>query len=206
MITRKSLHYFSGLTLAFFVGTHLLNHFTSLWGADTHIAFMDTLRPIYRNLFVESLVLMAVAIQIVTGLSMFFAGRKVITGRWGKLQYWSGAYLAIFLLIHLGAVLAGRFLLALDTNFYFGVAGLNTFPFNLFFTPYYGLAILCFFGHVAAIHAKKMKASILGLTPSAQSKAILIIGLAFTVMVFYGLTNGFSGVAIPEEYKVLVGG
>jgi hypothetical protein len=40
--------------------------------------------------------------------------------------------MALFLIIHVSAVLTGRFILHLDTNFYFGVAGINNFPFSLF--------------------------------------------------------------------------
>ena len=108
-------------------------------------------------------------------------------------------------MIHLSAVLVGRYFLSLDTNFYFGVAGLNSFPLNLFFIPYYGLAILSFFGHIAAIHNKKMKYKILHLTPEQQSKTILILGIFVTLIIFYGLTNHFKGVTIPAEYKILIG-
>jgi len=114
-------------------------------------------------------------------------------------------YLAIFFIIHLTAVFGGRLFLHLDTNFYFGVAGLNSFPFNLFFIPYYGLAIISFFGHVASIHNQKMKYNILSVTPKQQSRAILITGILLTIVVFYGLTNHFKGVVIPKEYEVLVG-
>ena len=113
--------------------------------------------------------------------------------------------ISIFFVIHLTVVLGGRFYLHLDTNFYFGVAGLNTFPFNLFFIPYYGLAIFSFFGHIASIHNKKMKQNILGLSPIGQSKLILAIGTALTILIFYGLTNHFNGVQIPTEYNVLIG-
>jgi hypothetical protein len=85
------------------------------------------------------------------------------------------------------------------------VAGLNSFPFNLFFIPYYGLAILSFFGHIASVHNKKMKHNIFSLTPTRQAKFILFLGLCLTVLIFYGLTNHFNGVKIPTEYNVLIG-
>ena len=118
---------------------------------------------------------------------------------------WSGLYLAIFLLFHLSAVFIGRLILNLDTNYYFGVAGLNTFPLNLFFIPYYGLAIISFFGHIAAVHSKKMKSKIFGISPVNQSYGILISGIVLTLVIFYGLTNGFNGVDIPIEYNIMIG-
>lgn len=200
----KRLHYLSGLTLSIFIGLHLFNHLTGLAGAEAHINWMEQLRMLYRNPIAETLLLGAVLLQIVTGLKLFFTKRSAANKGYERLQLWTGLYLGFFLLIHVSAVLAGRFILELDTNFYFGVAGLNTFPFNLFFIPYYALAIFSFFGHVAAIHHQKMKSEVLGLSVRQQARLILITGLLVLLVIFYGLTDGFTGVVIPEEYHVLI--
>jgi hypothetical protein len=204
-MTIKKIHYISGLTIALFVGLHLFNHICSIFGADKHIEIMNVLRHFYRNFFVETILLLAVLVQIISGLKLFRTNRKNAKTNFEKLHIWTGLYLAIFFVIHLGAVLGGRYLLHLDTNFYFGVAGLNSFPTNLFFIPYYGLAIISFFGHIASIHSKKMKKSILGLSPNKQAALILIFGLILTLTIFYGLTNHFNGVTIPKEYNILIG-
>ena len=201
----KRIHYFSGITLSVFVILHLFNHSYSLLGAKAHIDLMNDLRVIYRNIIAETLLLFAVVIQIISGINLFLKKRKTESHFFDKLQTWTGLYLAFFLFFHLSAVLTGRLFLKLDTNFYFGVAGLNNFPTNLFFIPYYALAIISFFGHIAAIHTKKMKYDILGLTPSGQSRLILTFGIIFTFVLFYGLTNHFTGVKIPTEYNVLIG-
>ena len=201
----KKLHFFSGLTITIFVGIHLFNHVWSIFGAEAHIELMNIFRLFYRNIFVEIILLSTVLVQIISGIKLFIVNKKIAVSHFEKLHIWSGMYLALFFIIHLSAVLGGRFILKLDTNFYFGVAGLNTFPFNLFFVPYYGLAIISFFGHIAAIHIKKMRISILGLTAQQQSKVILAIGIALTLLIFYGLTNGFRGVEISKEYGILIG-
>jgi hypothetical protein len=201
----KKIHYISGLTISIFVGLHLFNHFYSILGADKHIEVMKTLRHFYRNIFVETILLLAVAAQIYSGLKLFRNKRKSSKTFFEKLQIWSGLYLAIFFIIHLSAILAGRHLLNLDTNFHFGVAGLNSFPTNLFFIPYYSFAIISFFGHITAIHNKKMNKNILGLTPLIQSKLILILGICLTFIIIYGLTNHFKGFEIPTEYNILIG-
>ena len=203
-MTIKKLHYLSGLTITIFIGLHLFNHVCSIFGADKHIEIMNSLRHFYRNIFVETILLVAVLVQIVSGLKLFQANKKTAISNFDKLHIWSGLYLAIFFIIHLSAVLGGRFVLHLDTNFYFGVAGLNSFPLNLFFIPYYGLAIFAFFGHIAAIHNRKMNRSILGLPPIGQAKAILVFGICLTILIFYGLTNHFEGVEIPKEYNILI--
>jgi hypothetical protein len=201
----KKIHYISGLTITIFVGLHLFNHCFSLLGADKHIELMATLRQFYRNIVVETILLFSIAVQVYTGLKLFKANRKSATTFFEKLQIWTGLYLAVFFVIHLSAVFAGRFILHLDTNFYFGVAGLNNFPTNLFFIPYYALAILSFFAHISAIHSKKMKHTIWGLTPNRQATLILTFGICLTLVIFYGLTNHFQGVQIPKEYNILIG-
>lgn len=204
-MTFKKLHYISGLTISIFVGLHLFNHFCSILGIDKHIEIMNALRLFYRNIFIETILLSAVFVQIISGLRLFKANKKIVITNFEKLHIWTGLYLAIFLIIHLSAVFGGRIFFRLDTNFYFGVAGLNTFPFNLFFIPYYGFAIISFFGHIASVHNKKMNLTILSLTPKKQANAIFIFGFFLTLIIFYGLTNHFNGVIIPKEYNVLIG-
>jgi hypothetical protein len=201
----KKLHYISGLTITIFVGLHLFNHCYSIFGSHKHIDLMTTLRHFYRNIFFETILLLAVAIQIYSGLKLFNTKTKNANTFFEKLHIWSGLYLAIFFVVHLSAVFAGRLFLHLDTNFYFGVAGVNHFPTNLFFIPYYSLAILSFFGHVAAIHNIKMQKEIFGLKPTGQAKLILAFGFALTLFIFYGITNHFQGVQIPSEYNILIG-
>jgi len=204
-MTLKKIHFISGLTLTVFIGVHLFNHFVGIFGAAAHIDVMDKLRVVYRNIFVESILLVAILVQIYSGIKLFLSKRKAKNAFFDKLQIWSGLYLAFFLLMHVGAVLMGRHVLKLDTNFYFGVAGLNVFPFNLFFIPYYSLAIISFFGHIAAIHSKKMKSRLLGLSVEQQSKFILVKGIILAVIILYGLTNGFAGEEIPQEYNIMIG-
>ncbi|MCA6364320.1 MAG: hypothetical protein IM638_14880 [Bacteroidetes bacterium] len=201
----KKLHYISGILISVFTGLHLFNHAWSIFGAEAHIELMHTLRMVYRNVFVETLLLAAVLVQVVTGLKLVKKLRKTAAGFSDRLQVWSGLYLAVFFLFHVGAVMAGRFVLGLDTNYYFGVAGLVTFPFNLFFVPYYLLAVIAFFGHIAAVHGKKMKREVLGVSPRGQMVVIVSAGILFAFYLLFALSNGFRGVEIPEAYGVMIG-
>lgn len=201
----KRIHYFSGITITIFICFHLFNHFFSIFGIDAHIDLMNDFRVVYRNIIIETILLTAVAIQIFSGIKLFLKKRKTATSFFDKLQVWTGLYLAFFFIIHLSAIFSGRLILNLDTNLYFGAAGLNTFPLNLFFIPYYGLSIISFFGHISAIHSNKMKNKIFGIAPINQSYLILIIGIIVTLVILYGLTNGFKGLEIPNEYNVIIG-
>ena len=205
IVNTNKIHKVSGIIISIFVFIHLFNHFYSIFGAEKHIEVMQQFRLFYRNIFAETILLIAITIQIISGIKLFKSKVKTTSLFFEKLHIWSGLYLVVFFIIHLSAVFAGRFILHLDTNFYFGVAGLNHFPNNLFFIPYYALAIISFFGHIAAIHNKKMKINIFGIQPNTQSKTILIFGILLAIVIFYGLTNNFEGITIPQEYNVLIG-
>ena len=95
MITRK-IHYISGLTITIFIGLHLFNHFCSIFGVGRHIEIMTTLRIFYRNIFIETILLTAVLAQIISGLALFRANRKIVASAFEKLHIWTGLYLATF--------------------------------------------------------------------------------------------------------------
>ncbi|MCU0428602.1 MAG: hypothetical protein MUF42_01395 [Cytophagaceae bacterium] len=198
----RSLHYFGGVFLFVFVSLHLINHAASLWGSESHIALMATLRHFYRHPVLEALLGMALISQGISGIRLWRNLRGTTMEFFQRMQVWSGLYLLFFLVIHTSAVLGGRWLLGLDTNFYFGVAGINTFPLNLFFIPYYGLAVMSFFAHLAGIHYKKMKTPLLGLPVEAQSWGILLVGIVITGLLFAGFTDYFSGIDIPTPYQL----
>ena len=198
----KKLHYLSGIIISVFVVAHLINHLISLVGIENHIDMMVFLRKIYRNPIIEVILLMGIALQVFSGIKLYLSKRKMLSGFFEKIQIWSGLYLAFFFVAHVGAVMAGRFIQQLDTNFYFGVAGLNAFPAMLYFIPYYGLAVLSFFGHIAAIHLQKMQKSVFGFTPIQQARLILYLGIFVLILIYYGATGGFAGIEIPEEYKM----
>jgi hypothetical protein len=201
----RRIHYASGLILSVFIGMHLFNHIYAILGPERHIAMMDILRMLYRNIVSETVLLAACAAQIVTGILQVRRRNRVAPSRWERLQVWSGLYLAGFLVVHLTAILVGRFVLGLDTNFYFGAAGMNAFPTILFFVPYYVSAIMAVAGHIAAVHVRKATRNFVGLTPQQQGLAILAVGAGVTIAVFYGMTGHFGGVEIPAEYGILIG-
>lgn len=198
-------HFISGIILATFVLLHLYNHSLSMFGVDQHLAFMTDARKIYRNQVVELILMCAISFQLLSGIYLFVRKRKSTHPVFDRLQIYSGLYLAIFFLVHLSAVWVGRLYLKLDTNYYFGVAGLTHFPFNLFFIPYYALAILSFFTHIAAVHHSKMKSNVFGLSPVIQSIYILVVGVILTCLILSALIHAWSSGMMPQAYKVLIG-
>ncbi|WP_400191463.1 hypothetical protein [Hymenobacter sp. B81] len=200
-----TVHYWSGLLLAGFILVHLLNHLAALAGATAHLGLMQLLRTVYRHPVVEGALLLAVAGQVFTGIRLARSRRVGARGRAERLQVYSGLYLAFFLLVHTGAVLTGRLYFGLDTNLYFGAAGINTFPFSLFFVPYYLLAVLAVFGHLAGVHYRKGSARFGEQAARRQALGLGGLGVVVALLILYGLTNGLRGLPIPAEYLKSLG-
>ena len=196
----RQFHACSAIVISTFAAVHLANHLAALAGIKAHIAFMDVSRSVYRLPAIEGVLLACVAFQIGSGL--IFLAR-----RWGKrrglvawLQAGAGAYLAFFLLVHVGAILYGRHALHLDTNFYFAAAGLHVPPFELFFAPYYFLAVVALFAHLAcafywqANNSGKAAQRILFVTP-------ILFGMAIGALIVLTMSGRFYPLDIPALYK-----
>lgn len=201
----KRLHYFSGLFMSLFVGTHLFNHLLGLWGPELHIQVMELLRMGYRFPPVEILLLSAVLVQI-------FSGFKLVQERgfrqgtlFGKLHVYSGLFLALFLFMHTTATVGGRFAFGIDTNFYYAAMVVNLFPFAYLYIPYYLLGVLAFFVHVACIHRIKMQ-TVRGVPAAAWHVwGIMGLGLVIGIMILLGLTDFGAGIEIPAAYRKILG-
>ena len=185
----KLIHYYTGLTLSVFIGFHLLNHLLILGSEALHIRFMRSARRIYRNKVVESFLLLAVLLQVISGVTLVIMKWNKVANFFDALQIGSGLYLSFFLLNHVIAVLRGRYILKMDTNLYYGAGVMNMWPKKLFFIPYYSLAILSFFVHVACVHRLKME-RIAGLSVATkQSFVIMGAGVLITFLVISKMSN-----------------
>lgn len=198
---RKS-HRISGTIIALFVALHLINHLYSLLGPQAHIEFMTAVRPLYRNVIAETMLMAAVMVQIVSGLKLFTVQYKRSRKRAAKLQHYSGLYLSFFFLIHVSAVLLGRGYMKLDTNFHFAASGLNISPLNFFFIPYYALAIVAFFAHLSALVLRQTNRIIPIAYRSWLAFALFGLGVVVACSILYGFTGGGLGLEVPDEYKM----
>lgn len=197
----KLIHYYTGLTLAVFIGFHLLNHLLILHSEALHIRFMKSARKIYRHRVVERLLLVAVLLQIISGFTLVILKWDKVENYFDVIQIASGLYLSFFLINHVIAVLRGRYKLKMDTNLYYGAGVMNMWPKKLFYIPYYSFAILSFFFHVACVHRIKME-KFTGLSVATkQSFIIMGAGVLVTVLVISKMSNlkiSFGEKSIPS--------
>jgi hypothetical protein len=203
-MTLRKLHGLSALLILVFLCVHVANHLAGVSGIDTHLAFMRSARLVYRSPAVEILLLLAVVFQIYSGIIFVVRGWKQRHGFLPWLQAGSGAYLAFFFLNHVGAILYGRTILQLDTNFYFAAAGFYVSPFQFFFAPYYFLGVLALFTHLGC-------ALYWLLETKSQTIRIFAVSLSFTVgfaislLIVLSLSGVFHHVQVPPKYKATYG-
>lgn len=171
----RQLHRALAVLLGLFLALHLGNHLAGLAGQDSHRAVQKTLRLLYRHPLVEPLLLAAVAAQVALGIALI-SRRPRLT-----LQTASGGYLALFLAIHLGAVLMAR-LQGTETDLAFAAAGLHApAPWPLVFSAYYGLAVLAVFAHLSVPMSRRSpglgRAALASGTALALTLVALLAGL-----------------------------
>jgi succinate dehydrogenase/fumarate reductase cytochrome b subunit len=148
-MTLRRLHRGLAVALGLFIALHLFNHLAGLAGQDAHRRVQEALRPVYRNGLVEPLLLLAMTLQAGVGLRLLTARHRL------TLQTASGGYLALFLLIHVGAVMTARWQ-GIDTDLAFAAAGLHAHtPWPLVFALYYGLAVTAVFAHLSVPIARR---------------------------------------------------
>ena len=144
----RLFHRTSAVLLSSFALIHIANHVVGLAGQAEHIAFMQAMRPYYRNAIVEPVLLVLFALQATTGTTLAVKGWHQRRGFVAWAQTISGLNLAAFLLIHIISVMIGRGVLGLDTDFRFAAAGFHVAGWPWYFAPYYFFAVFALFVHV----------------------------------------------------------
>lgn len=195
----RKLHRYGAVVLALYLLVHIANHLAALGGIDAHLRFMDAARLVYRQPLAEAVLLLAAAAQAFSGLRMLASGWDRRKGWLPWLQAASGAYLALFLLIHVSAVLFGRVVLDLDTNVHFAAAGLQVWPYSLFFLPYYFLAVLALFTHLGCALARRA-----GPLPGRRALVLAVpvsAGAVVSGLIVVALMGKLAPYEVPQAYK-----
>lgn len=181
-MTLRRLHQLLAVLLGLFLVLHLGNHLAGLWGQEVHGTAQAILQRVYRNPILEPLLLVAVCFQIGLGLVLLTRRRRL------TLQTLSGAYLALFLMIHLGAVLVARWQ-GTETDLAFAAAGLHApQPWPVVFAVYYGLAVLAVFAHLSVPLSRR--------APWA-GRAALVLGAGLSLTLVALLAGVLTPLTIP---------
>lgn len=187
-------HRLLAIGLGLFILSHLAIHLTAIAGPNTHIAVLSKFQDVYRNGLIEPLLFLAIIVQVFIGGKLVWRRYKAPEkGFWSWAQILSGLYLAMFMIVHGSAALVTRYLVGLETNFYWAAGTLNIFPLPYLFAPYYWLGIMSVFVHLgAAIHFGWPKAGKLPL-------ALAVLGAVISSLIVVTFAGGFYEITLPQE-------
>ena len=199
IMTLSALHRFLGLSLIVFIISHFANHVALFWGVEQHLAAQDALRKIYRNPFVEPVLIAGFALQLSLGLRLLL--RQGWPRRfWPRLQLASGVVLILFLVQHVGAALYTRAVWpSIDTNIYWAASVVSQTHSALYFVPYYVLGIAAVFAHIAAFLATKKRLQ-------RHACALCALGAVFSISLVLTLAGAFFGIDLPPPYVLYLNG
>jgi succinate dehydrogenase/fumarate reductase cytochrome b subunit len=181
-------HGVSAALILVFATAHLTNHLAGLFGGEAHRAVMDRLRLVYRDAWIEPLLLGVVAFQAASGMVLLGRALARRRSRLETLQSVSGAYLLLFFASHLSAVLRahGR---GRDTDWGWLAGGeLLTDPWSARLVPYYFLGVIALGVHGACGLRRVLERH--GLAPPrgrALVAAIAVLATAVSAAIQVGL-------------------
>jgi succinate dehydrogenase/fumarate reductase cytochrome b subunit len=199
----QNLHRITGIIVSVFVIAHLFNHLMAWFGIATHQQILENLRLIYRQPFVEIILVGCFVFQIFSGVKLVLRLRKKESlSTYEKIQKWTGIIFGLFITQHIIATISQRIIFQFDTNFYFASRVVLEYPFKFYFTPYYLLGIMAFALHVANVHKHKIK-PIVGIR-QAKIHFMLILGVFFIValIILYVFMGVRYDIVIPPQYQV----
>ncbi len=186
------------LLIVLFLIQHFAIHLVAVLGPEQHMAALSAVQGVYRNAIVEPILLGALALQVLIGLRLSLARwRQPGKGFWGWAQISSGVYIAVFVVLHSIAALSARHVYAIDTNFYWPAGTLNTAPLYWFFAPYYVLAVMAVFTHLAAALRFGWPASRYVRTLAG---ALVMAGAGLGVLITAAFAGVFYDISLPPEY------
>jgi hypothetical protein len=101
--------------LLLFVGPHIGNHLAGFWSGAVHTEIMKAARHVYRDDFVQPILLTLIGFQILSGIVLVQRRMRMPSDIFGTVQTMCGAYVGVYFLAHMTAVFAARFA-DVDTN------------------------------------------------------------------------------------------
>lgn len=179
--------------LLVFIAVHFATHFAATQSIAAQASTRQSASAIYQFPLVEIALVTAFLAQVVLGIRLLHQiAKRKRKDVWHRLQFWSGIYLALFIINHTASAVITRLLIGIDTNFYWAAATLVLSPLKYVFAPYYILAVSALFTHLlAALHYRR---------PARWHAAALAIGPLVGCVFVAAYGGSLYVVELPRDY------
>jgi hypothetical protein len=177
------VHRWSAAVIASFAALHFTGHLSAAFSLALNTRVVDATRLVYKQPPVEALLLLALPVQIATGLWLFASAKDRARDRWDRLQLVSGLYLAVFIAAHATATAV----LFRDINFRAASGGRAGVFGDPTFFAYYAFGPLAVFAH-AACGARSLALRRLGHSRAGRlAEGVLGLGAVVTLVIALAL-------------------
>jgi hypothetical protein len=178
--------------LLLFVGPHIGNHLAGFWNGPAHVEIMNAVRHVYRDDFVQPILLALIGFQILSGTVLVQRRMRMPSDFFGTLQTMGGVYIGVYLLAHMTAVFAARDA-GTDTNWTWLTRTNNTMLvslFNLRLIAHYWVGPIAIAAHVATgLRAVLLQHDISLATANRLTLALITAGVVAASLILVALLN-----------------
>jgi hypothetical protein len=181
----RQTHATSAIVLATFALAHVVNHSVAIVSLEMNRVVLNALRLVYRENIAQAVLIAAVAVQVITGLTMVWKYYLRRATPLRNLQLVSGLYLAVFLVTHLITVFTTR-RSGIDTDFVWAShapGGLLASFSSVSLLPRYSLAVLAVFVHLACQARWNLSRLMSQSAARTASYSVMALGAATTLIV-----------------------
>lgn len=175
------IHRFNSVLLGLFILTHLGVHLLAVVSPEAHTAGLSVMRQFYADPLYRAILYVSIAIQIYSG----YAELKIVGKKgWRLVRNLSGAYLMVFMVVHVATIARARHVDNLSTDFYWAAGAFTAEPLKYAAILFYGLGVFSFFAHMLAVWVLAWK---------AMPRPVMIAGWGSGVVATALILLAFSG-------------
>jgi hypothetical protein len=178
--------------LLLFVGPHIGNHLTAVWSGSVHIEIMNAARHVYRDDFVQPILLALIGFQILSGIVLVRSKMRMPSDIFGTVQAMCGVYIGVYFLAHMTAVFAARYA-GTDTNWTWLTrtnGSMLVSLSNLRLIAHYWVGPIAIIAHVATgLRAVLLQHDISPATANRLALALITAGVVASSLILVALLN-----------------
>ena len=179
------IQYISAIVLLAFVSLPLTGFLIEVITGSSSVNIIKTLEDAGISRAFEAVLFLTVITHAYTALHLSHKRSREKMASWQWIRLFAGLYLAFFLFIHVGAVICARFVIGIETGFYSGAAGMNTYPLKFAFFIYASLLTVFFSAKLTSAPYRQSLVSSFALYGIRAGVLLISVTISFAVAAGY---------------------